>query len=294
MYRLVSGEQKNRLLSCNISDSVELAPFLNAQNVINVPADQPTIQAGINAANNGDTVQVAAGTYAEKINFVGKAIVVTSTSGPSATIIDGGANGTVVTFANGETTSAQLSGFTIRNGYQNGLSGGGILITGGSPMITGNVITGNHAAAGRGIYVNGGSPVIKNNTITANDQTGAGSGGAGGGGIAIAGSNTSPAAPQIIGNTITNNSVANGGDGGGDFGDLLQQPVDTGQSDTGEHSLQQWRRDKSAILQPAGCGPERDREQHFQGRGKWRRNVGLAQQSATDDSEQYDSGEPGV
>ncbi len=63
--------------------------------------------------------------------------------------------------------------------------------------------------------MNGGSPLIQNNAITANNQAGAGDGGQGGGGILVAGSNTSPAAPQITGNTITNNSVAGGGNGGG-------------------------------------------------------------------------------
>ena len=188
---------------------------VSAQSVIRVPSDQPTIQSGINAANSGDTVLVAPGTYVEHINFSGKSIQVTSSGGPSVTTIDGGANGTVVTINSGETANAMLSGFTITNGLQNGLGGGGILISGASPTITGNVITGNHAAIGIGIYVNGGSPSIKNNTITANNQTGAGDGGEGGGGILVDGSDSSPASPQIIGNTITNNSVAAGGNGGG-------------------------------------------------------------------------------
>ncbi len=49
---------------------------------IHVPADQSTIQAGINAAANGDTVLVAPGTYNEQFNFNGKSIVVRSEDGP--------------------------------------------------------------------------------------------------------------------------------------------------------------------------------------------------------------------
>src|SRR6266849_5617392 len=115
-----------------------------AQSTIQVPANFPTIQSAINAASNGDTVLVAPGTYTENINFNGKAITLTSSGGPSVSIIDGGAQGSVVTFNHSETTSSQLSGFTIRNGLRNGMDGAGILILNGSPTITRNVITANH------------------------------------------------------------------------------------------------------------------------------------------------------
>jgi len=51
--------------------------FTNAQ-IIHVPEDQPTIQSGIIAASDGDTVLVAQGTYIENINYYGKAITVAS------------------------------------------------------------------------------------------------------------------------------------------------------------------------------------------------------------------------
>jgi hypothetical protein len=40
--------------------------------IIRVPADYPTIQEGIAAASNGDTVLVEDGLYYENIDFLGK------------------------------------------------------------------------------------------------------------------------------------------------------------------------------------------------------------------------------
>ncbi len=183
--------------------------FSVAQNTIHVPGDQTTIQAAINAANTGDTVLVAPGTYTENINFGGKAITVTSSGGASVTIIDGGRAGSVVTFATGEGSSSVLNGFTIQNGAAN-FDGGGIDISSTSPTITNNVIQNNTACSdGGGIAVSFGSPKIEGNTIQNNTQS-ACSGGSGGGGIALGGTGSA----QVIGNVIVNNTWPSGNGGG--------------------------------------------------------------------------------
>jgi hypothetical protein len=183
-------------------------PALGAQNTINIPADQPTIQAGIQAAANGDTVLVAPGTYPENIDFLGKLITVASSGGPGGTTIDGGRSGSVVTFKTGESAGAVLKGFTIQNGSAQ-FDGGGISISSASPTITGNTIQNNFACSGGGgISSSSGSPVIQANTIQNNTQSGCSGGG--GGGIEIVGAGSA----KVIGNTIINNEWPSG-DGGG-------------------------------------------------------------------------------
>jgi nitrous oxidase accessory protein NosD len=182
-----------------------------AATVIHVPADQPTIQAGINAASTGDTVLVAPGIYKENINFNGKAITVKSSGGAKVTIIDGGRKGTVVLFSSGETITSVLSGFTLQNGFGNAgccNEGGGIAVLGSSPTITSNVVTNNQACyAGNGIAVGGGSPIIRSNVITKNFDAGCSS--IGGGGISISGSSSA----RVLGNTISGNSTSTYGGG---------------------------------------------------------------------------------
>ena len=121
-----------------------------------------TIQEGINAATDGDTVLVYPGTYYENINYNGKNITVaslylTTQNNPyiHSTIIDGNQNGSVVTFESGETLDALLCGFTIQNGsgtyYSHNYHGGGILCKNSNPIIKNCIIRNNTAEQGGGI-----------------------------------------------------------------------------------------------------------------------------------------------
>jgi hypothetical protein len=116
-----------------------------AQKTIHVPADQPTIQAGINAANTGDTVLVAPGTYYENLTIDTKEIVIRSSDGAAKTILDGSKIGVVVTITNTPSLATTIDGFTIRNGHTPFTpSDGGIFLRNAGATIQNNTISGNY------------------------------------------------------------------------------------------------------------------------------------------------------
>jgi len=180
---------------------------LQAQ-IRHVPAQYSTIQAGINAANPGDTVLVDDGTYYEKISLSGHVPILVGSqfimdgnqSHISNTIIDGSQlpqsnNMSVVTFGFGNDSTTILCGFTVRGGkgkhftgpFGDILVGGGIFISGGGAKICHNIITENNIddgiysgtqyfAGGAGIFTDYEDPsywtVIEYNVITHNLVTG--------------------------------------------------------------------------------------------------------------------------
>lgn len=161
LYILIAG-----LILCCDDDPV--GPE-SANNYIDVPLEQPTIQAGILTADDGDTVMVADGIYTGEGNrdivISGKSIVLLSQNGPEVTIIncqgsesephrgfliDGGPD-TVIT----------IIGFTICNGYAPVDSeiptshGGGVLCRADSAVLSNCIIEDCYAANGGGVFVGG-------------------------------------------------------------------------------------------------------------------------------------------
>ena len=97
---------------------------------INVPGDYATIQAAVDAAVDGDAIEVGPGTYTSSSSVVvscyDKSITLSSTDGPLVTIIDGedARRGVVL---NGQQSDVIVEGFTVQNCYTGG-GGGGVLL----------------------------------------------------------------------------------------------------------------------------------------------------------------------
>jgi parallel beta-helix repeat protein len=171
-----------------------------------VPGQYASIQAAINAASPGDTIQVGPGTYHERLNIM-KALEIVSTGGAAATVIDGDRLGDVVCFDQVPTsTLARFSGFTITDGGNAPAGrGGGVTINLVNGLTIENcIISANSANDGAGILITGHSVcTIQNNQITGNTAARWGAG--------ICVSDQSPAA--ILNNQILNNNVSQYGGG---------------------------------------------------------------------------------
>ncbi|MBA7476384.1 hypothetical protein ES707_11770 [subsurface metagenome] len=193
---------------------------------INVPGDYSTIQAAITAANPGDTVHVAAGTYYEQDILMKNGVDVLG-AGAGSTTIDAGGGGGHVVIANGVDSTTTIDGFTITGGYAD-IGGGMYIYNASSPTVSNCIFTGNRAVNyGGGMYIHQSSPLVVNCVFESNtsDNRGGGIGcrenssptivnciivdntAVSGGGIY----SSSSSSPTITNNTIVGNTATNGG-----------------------------------------------------------------------------------
>jgi hypothetical protein len=182
------------------------------------PLAKRTVQAAITAAATaGGEVWVQAGTYYERITLTPFVHVYGGFAGTESarddrdwkthvTTLDGQQQGSVVTATQLGYLISTLDGFTVTHGSAN--SGGGVYLSGSSPAITHNLITGNRttslttSGSGGGIYADRyARPVISSNTIVANSAYL-------GGGLYLY---SAPA--LVVGNTIQANFAGDRGGG---------------------------------------------------------------------------------
>ncbi|MBT7270036.1 MAG: hypothetical protein HN829_04005, partial [Candidatus Marinimicrobia bacterium] len=133
-----------------------------------------TIQAGIDAASDGDTVLVADGTYYENtLDIIGKYVNVISVNGPESTIISGNNSYRVLYVENGEDEEILFSGFTLTNGRPGSDNHASALKVQSGLIVFNNLIienngggTGNTVAMGSGIdktyFID---TIVRNNSV---------------------------------------------------------------------------------------------------------------------------------
>ncbi len=187
--KMSSGKENNRAgLSGSVKAAVVLAltfvllsfvptrAYAATYTVCASGCDNTSIIAMMNAASEGDTINVSPGTYSEFIYFV-KNLTVQSTGSAADTFLTGsGSNSPVVQFNSSVINSSSLlKGFTINNSANSGSSARGIYIgSNATPTIQDCVVKGNTPTTyvqGAGIQVTGGTSGVTMSGMTVGDAT---------------------------------------------------------------------------------------------------------------------------
>jgi hypothetical protein len=197
-------------VACDPDSSAEKdEPAPETGGALLVPEQYATIGEAIDAAVDGDTIILAPGEYAERVDFAGKGITIRSTDPDDPAIVDqtiiaGDGGGCTVTFQSGEDRDSILEGVSLRGARANHSrrqEGGAVCVYAGTaPVLRGNAISDNDAGNGAAVIVVDAAPRIENNRIHDNTS----------GHLGAALFVSEAADVEILGNAITGNTGGSG------------------------------------------------------------------------------------
>lgn len=126
-----------------------------AATVLEVPAQYATIQAAIDAAQNGDEIRIDDGTYSgpgdTDLDLQGKSLSLTSVHGSAYTIVDGNGSAAGLRMTSGE-TGVRVAGITFRECVDPALDpGGAVRMVGSEADFEDCNFTANHGTGALGV-----------------------------------------------------------------------------------------------------------------------------------------------
>ena len=125
-----------------------------------VPATYPTIESALTASRDGDTIEIASGTYAPAgtLSIGGKAVTIrgeVDSLGNITTIIDGQSSIRLFACTSGESSTTVFENLIMTRGYSN--AGGAMFLFGTNPTVRNCEFTDNEASDGAAVFCDSGA-----------------------------------------------------------------------------------------------------------------------------------------